>query len=126
MKTGLFPRVRRDQRSISKFNSDRIDNLVRNELLSLRWTAAVLGEREVTAFTASLTAAVDETALIVTRFDRRPNGEKLRLEDCAQILSKPEGQDYAGKYDAAYEDIAAIIVSTHRARQSTCCGFSIA
>ncbi|AEH82451.1 type II toxin-antitoxin system HipA family toxin [Sinorhizobium meliloti] len=94
---------------IAKFNSDRIDNLVRNELLSLRWTAAVLGEREVTGFTASLTAVVDETALIVTRFDRRPNGEKLRLEDCAQILSKPKGQDYAGKYDAAYEDIAAII-----------------
>ncbi|MCO5965133.1 type II toxin-antitoxin system HipA family toxin [Sinorhizobium meliloti] len=94
---------------IAKFNSDRIYNLVRNELLSLRWTAAVLGEREVTAFTTSLIAAVDETALIVTRFDRKPNGEKLRLEDCAQILSKPKGQDYAGKYDAAYEDIAAII-----------------
>ncbi|RUX08101.1 type II toxin-antitoxin system HipA family toxin [Mesorhizobium sp. M8A.F.Ca.ET.059.01.1.1] len=94
---------------IAKFNSDRIDNLVRNEFLSLRWTAAVLGEREVTAFTTSLIAAVDETALIVTRFDRKPNGEKLRLEDCAQILRKPKGQDYAGKYDAAYEDIAAII-----------------
>ncbi|MER9228771.1 HipA domain-containing protein [Mesorhizobium sp. M0664] len=94
---------------IAKFNSDRINNLVRNELLSLRWTAAVLGEREVTAFTTSLVAAVDETALIVTRFDRKPNGEKLRLEDSAQILRKPKGQDYAGKYDAAYEDIAAII-----------------
>ncbi|SCW89908.1 serine/threonine-protein kinase HipA [Rhizobium mongolense subsp. loessense] len=94
---------------IAKFNSDRIDNLVRNELLSLRWTAAVLGEREVTAFTAPLIEAVDETALIVTRFDRKSNGEKLRLEDCAQILRKPKGQDYAGKYDAAYEDIAAII-----------------
>ncbi len=94
---------------IAKFNSDRIDSLVRNELLSLRWTAAVLGEKEVTKFTTAHVAAVDELALIVTRFDRTPNGEKLRLEDCAQILSKPKGQDYAGKYDAAYEDIATII-----------------
>ncbi|BCM17613.1 type II toxin-antitoxin system HipA family toxin [Mesorhizobium sp. J8] len=94
---------------IAKFNSDRIGSLVRNELLSLRWTAAVLGEREATAFTTSFIAAVDDTALIVTRFDRKANGGKLRLEDCAQILGKPKGQDYAGKYDAAYEDIAAII-----------------
>ncbi|TCL63211.1 HipA domain-containing protein [Rhizobium sp. BK251] len=94
---------------IAKFNSDRIDSLVRNEALSLRWTAAILGEQEVTKFTTSFIEVIGETALIATRFDRGPNGEKLRLEDCAQILSKPKGQDYAGKYDAAYEDIAAII-----------------
>lgn len=94
---------------IAKFNSDRIDSLVRNELLSLRWTAAVLGEKEVTSFATAHVAAVNELALIVTRFDRKPDGEKLRLEDCAQILGKPKGQDYAGKYDAAYEDVAEII-----------------
>jgi len=94
---------------IAKFNSEKINNLVRNEALSLRWAAAVLGEKEVTTFTTSFVAAVNDAALIVTRFDRKPNGEKLRLEDCAQILGKPRGQDYAGKYDAAYEDIAAII-----------------
>jgi serine/threonine-protein kinase HipA len=94
---------------IAKFNSDSLTSLVRNEALSLRWTATVLGEKEVTAFTTKYVAAVDETALIVTRFDRKPDGEKLRLEDCAQILAKPKGQDYAGKYDAAYEDVAEII-----------------
>jgi serine/threonine-protein kinase HipA len=52
---------------------------------------------------------IDEAVLVVKRFDRGLNGEKLRLEDCAQILCKPRGQDYAGKYDAAYEDVAAII-----------------
>ncbi|MBY5585059.1 type II toxin-antitoxin system HipA family toxin [Rhizobium leguminosarum] len=94
---------------IAKFNSERINTLVRNEALSLRWTAAVLGKSEVNAFVVSHVAVVDETALIVTRFDRGPKGEKFRLEDCAQILCKPKGQDYAGKYDAAYEDIAEII-----------------
>lgn len=94
---------------IAKFNSERINTLVRNENLSLRWTVAMLGAREVNAFTVAHIPVVDETALVVTRFDRGPRGEKLRLEDCAQILCKPRGQDYAGKYDAAYEDVAAII-----------------
>lgn len=100
---------------IAKFNSDRINTLVRNEALSLRWTAAVLGAREVNAFTLANIPIVEETALVVTRFDRGAHGEKLRLEDCAQILCKPRGQDYAGKYDGSYEDIAAII-RLHSAR----------
>ncbi len=100
---------------IAKFNSERIATLVRNEALSLRWSAAVLGAREVNEFTLAFIPVVNEQALVVTRFDRRPNGEKLRLEDCAQILCKPRGQDYAGKYDAAYEDVAAII-DQHSAR----------
>jgi serine/threonine-protein kinase HipA len=94
---------------IAKFNSDRIGNLVRNENLSLRWTAAVLGTAEITAFRSAHVSVVQETALVVTRFDRGPGREKLRLEDCAQILCKPKGRDYAGKYDARYEDIEEII-----------------
>jgi len=94
---------------IAKFNSDRIETLVRNEALSLRWTAAVLGPEEVNTFEVAPIPALNETALVVTRFDRGPKGEKLRLEDCAQILCKPRGQDYGGKYEAAYEDVAAIL-----------------
>lgn len=94
---------------IAKFNSERLDTLVRNEALSLRWTAAVLGASEVTAFSLGHVAELNETALVVTRFDRTPDGRKLRLEDCAQILSKPRGQDYGGKYDAGYEDVAEAI-----------------
>lgn len=100
---------------IAKFNSERITTLVRNEAISLRWSAAVLGAREVNTFELAYIPVVNEQALVVTRFDRTPKGDKLRLEDCAQILSKPRGQDYAGKYDAAYEDIAAII-NQHSAR----------
>ncbi|KAA3448362.1 phosphatidylinositol kinase [Mesorhizobium sp. SARCC-RB16n] len=94
---------------IAKFNSESIPTLVRNEALSLRWTGVVLGAKEVNEFQSAPVG--DEYALIVTRFDRGPKGEKLRLEDCAQILAKPRGQDYGGKYDAAYEDVATIIKS---------------
>ncbi len=100
---------------IAKFNSDNIPTLVRNELLSLRWTAAVLGADEVTAFQPAQIESLHEYALIVTRFDRTPEGEKLRLEDFAQILCKPRGRDYRGKYDASYEDVAQVIAE-HSAR----------
>ncbi len=100
---------------IAKFNSADIPTLVRNEALSLRWIASVLGKDEVNEFTLDDISIINETALVVTRFDRGKSGEKLRLEDCTQILCKPEGRDYAGKYDAAYEDIATII-SQHSVR----------
>jgi serine/threonine-protein kinase HipA len=92
---------------IAKYNSNAIDTLVRNEHRSLTWTAALLGRDEVNDFTLGQVGA--DTALIVTRFDRGPKGEKLRLEDFAQILVKPRGADYAGKYDSDYEAVAAVI-----------------
>jgi serine/threonine-protein kinase HipA len=100
---------------IAKFNSPTLPTLVRNEHLSLRWTAALLGEGEVEEFTLGRVAEIDELALIVTRFDRTADGGKPRAEDFAQILVKPRGQDFTGKYDAGYEDVAAI-VRAHSAR----------
>lgn len=96
---------------IAKFNSPSVPTLVRNENLSLRWTAAMLGTEEVTEFKLDRVAELDESALIVTRFDRTAEGQKLRAEDFAQILCKPRGQDYAGKYDASYEEVAGVIRS---------------
>lgn len=96
---------------IAKFNSERerVQSLVRNENLSLRWSAEILGKDEVNEFTLGNVAVVNEPALIVTRFDRKPDGSKLRLEDFAQILSKPRGRDFGGKYNASYEDVATVI-----------------
>jgi serine/threonine protein kinase HipA of HipAB toxin-antitoxin module len=47
--------------------------------LSLRWSAAVLGAREVNSFVLADIPHVNELALVVTRFDRTAKGEKLRL-----------------------------------------------
>lgn len=91
---------------IAKFNSASIPTLVRNETLSLRWVTAVLGNKDdVTEFRTSYIQHINEVALVVTRFDRGPAGEKLRVEDFAQILLKP----MAEKYDAVYEDVAETI-----------------
>jgi serine/threonine-protein kinase HipA len=94
---------------IAKFNSDSHERLVQNEHLSLRWVSAILGAAEVTKFQLGTVADVNEVALIVTRFDRTAEGGKLRAEDFAQILCKPRGADYSGKYDASYENVADII-----------------
>jgi len=96
---------------IAKFNSERerIYALVRNEALSLAWSAALLGKSEVNTFEVSYLEARQETALVVTRFDRKPDGTKLQLEDFAQILNKPRGRAFDGKYDASYEDVANAI-----------------
>jgi serine/threonine-protein kinase HipA len=100
---------------IAKFNSERegAGSLVRNENLSLRWCSALLGKQEVNEF--EIGTVENKTALVVTRFDRTADGGKLRLEDFAQILNKPRGRDFAGKYDASYEDVAALI-KEHSAR----------
>ena len=94
---------------IAKFNSETIDTLVRNEGLSLRWSAALLGDDEVNTFTQGNGSKINEYGLIVTRFDRTADGKKLRLEDFSQILVKTRGQDFGGKYNAAYEEVAAAI-----------------
>ncbi|MDK9720153.1 MAG: HipA domain-containing protein [Rhodospirillales bacterium] len=100
---------------IAKFNSEEISTLVHNEFLSLRWAAEVLGKREVAEFKLGAVGGGKGQALIVTRFDRTKDGKKLRLEDFAQILCKPRGRDYAGKYDAGHEDVAEVI-KAHSAR----------
>jgi serine/threonine-protein kinase HipA len=102
---------------IAKFNSEKVNSLVRNEALSLRWCVAVLGADDVTSFQVATVnnKGATEGALVVKRFDRTPQDAKLRLEDFAQILSKSRGADYAGKYDASYEDVARVI-KEHSAR----------
>jgi serine/threonine-protein kinase HipA len=96
---------------IAKFNSesDRVGSLVRNEQLSLRWSGELLGKGEINEFVVGTVSVLNETAVIVTRFDRKPDGGKLRLEDFAQILNKPGGRNADGKYNASYEDVAAVI-----------------
>jgi len=106
--TGLAP-------YIAKFNAEDLPTLVRNEALTLRWTAAVLGKDEVVAFELGQVGIVNEIALIATRFDRTKDGQKLRLEDFAQILCRPRGFDYAGKYNASHEEVAKVI-KTYSAR----------
>ena len=93
---------------IAKFNRDDLRTLVQNEHLSLQLGREVLGASEVTKAQIAQLGGFDGVALLVERFDRE-KGERLRLEDVAQILSKPRGREFDGKYQSSYEEAAEAI-----------------
>lgn len=96
---------------IAKWSAQHAD-LVRNERLTLELARMLLGAGAVTRCEVAEVETVG-TCLVVTRFDRTKRGEKLRLEDFAQILARPRAGD--AKYDADHEAIGAAI-QTHSAR----------
>lgn len=94
---------------IAKFPSDDLPGIVANEALALKAARLLLGRDQVVEAEPAVVEGIPRPALVVRRFDRTPEGEKLRLEDFAQILSKPRRRDFSGKYDAGFEDIGAAI-----------------
>jgi serine/threonine-protein kinase HipA len=99
---------------IAKFNHPEEPTLVQNEALSLGLAREILGADEVTRAKPGVLAGVPGFALLVERFDRHGD-ERLRLEDFAQILSKPRGGEFDGKYGSSYEEAAGVITE-HSAR----------
>ncbi len=100
---------------IAKYAPEAQPDLLRNEIHSLALAAEILGEGEVTRFGQGTVEGIPGHALLVERFDRTPEGAKLRLEDFAQVLARPRGADFRGKYEGSYEQVAAAILR-HSAR----------
>ncbi len=94
---------------IAKFPSADLASIVANEMLALEVARILLGKAQVVEAAPATIAGISEPGLVVRRFDRTPDGGKLRLEDFAQILSKPQRRDFSGKYDAGFEDIGEAI-----------------
>lgn len=93
---------------IAKFNREDLPTLVQNENLSLALGREILGAAEITKAKPAALAGIEGIALLVERFDRLGD-EKLRLEDFAQILDKPRGREFDGKYHSSYEEAAEVI-----------------
>ncbi len=100
---------------IAKYAPEARPDLLRNEIHSLSLAAEILGEGEVTRFASGALEGIPGYALLVERFDRAADGGKLRLEDFAQVLARPRGADFRGKYEGGYEEIAEAILR-HSAR----------
>ena len=100
---------------IAKYAPDTKPDLLRNEIFTLNLAQEILGLDAVTHFERGNVEGIEGYALLVKRFDRTPRDEQLRMEDFAQILLKPRGLDFKGKYESSYEEIAAAI-SEHSAR----------
>lgn len=99
---------------IAKFNRDDLPTLVWNENATLQLGREVLGPAEITKAHVGQLRGFDGVTLLVERFDRDQE-RRLRLEDFAQILSKPRGRDFGGKYRSSYEQ-AAEVIKAHSAR----------
>lgn len=93
---------------IAKFNREDLRTLVQNENLSLQLAREVLGVGRVTAAKVATLRGIDGIALLVERFDREGE-QRFRLEDFAQILNKPRGRQFDGKYHSSYEEAATAI-----------------
>jgi len=94
---------------IVKLPSDSLPQIVANEDLSLSVCRLLLGAKEVTHAHRGFVEGWPEQSLIVTRFDRTEHGERLRMEDFAQILIQPKGRDFQGKYESSYNACATVI-----------------
>ena len=87
---------------IAKINTANLEQIVWNEVITLSLAQEVLGKERVVKFKHAPLEREAELALIVKRFDRTENEQKLRMEDFAQILNIKRKD----KYKASYEDIA--------------------
>lgn len=87
---------------IAKINSGGLEKIVWNEAITLSLAQEVLGKERVVEFKHTELVGEPTLALVVKRFDRNDMGQKLRMEDFAQILNIKR----ADKYKASYEDIA--------------------
>lgn len=90
---------------IAKLYTDKLEELLFNESFTLSLAQEVLGKQRVTSFEKAFLHKDKPAALLIKRFDRTKDQQKLRMEDFAQILNVPSKQKYVGSYEEIAESI---------------------
>ena len=106
-----FRPARRDQTStfIVKLPG-ALRDIVENEFLTTAANRALLPDDEIVDARIGTVEGIEGRALIVRRFDRRPQSHtKIHFEEFNQLLGRRSGDD---KYEASYEDMAKFIRTT--------------
>lgn len=93
---------------IAKFPSQRHADLVANEYLATEALKALLPDDQIVDLQIGSIEGVEEPALLIKRFDRRENGERVHFEEFNQLLGRPS----RAKYDGAHKDMADFISQT--------------
>lgn len=109
-KKGKFHPARSGELStyIAKFPSQGHADLVMNEYLTTQAFNALLpGDRAVDLQIAGVEGFQDP-ALIIKRFDRTADGQRLHFEEFNQLLGRPSSD----KYDGAHKDMADFLRQT--------------
>lgn len=93
---------------IAKFPSPHHDDLVINEYLTMLAFKALLPSDDIVDLQIGEVQGISDNALIIKRFDRTSNGERIHFEEFNQLL----GQASRFKYDGSYKDMASFILGT--------------
>lgn len=93
---------------IGKFPSPRHDDLVANEYLTMRAFRALLPDDPMAELRLAKIEGFPDRALVIKRFDRTPDGQRLHFEEFNQLLGRPSG----AKYEGAHREMADFISAT--------------
>ncbi len=93
---------------LAKLPSGQLPDIIELEWLTTQAVKKLLPEEPIVELEIASLGDIAGEALIVRRFDRGPNGEKLHFEEFNQVLGKISED----KYQGSYEDMAAFIRTT--------------
>ncbi len=89
---------------IAKFPSANHPNIIENELLTTLAYQALLPDDDTAELIIDAVEGINESALIIKRFDRE-NNQRIHFEEFNQLLNRQSKEKYSG----AYKDMADFI-----------------
>lgn len=90
---------------IAKFASNIYPKIIENEYITTIATQSLLGKEEAVEVEIGKIDGIPQEALLVKRFDRKPDGGKIHFEEFNQLLNL-SSED---KYNGSYEEISDFI-----------------
>lgn len=111
MVSGVYQPVPPGRQSayVARLPCDPVPNLPENEDLCFRLARLLLGRGDLAEGGLGQVATVPGKAMVLRRVDRDRKLNPLRFETTQQILQRPRGADFTGKYDGQLEEIAGLI-----------------
>lgn len=109
-RNGQFRPARADEISthIAKFSSARHGDLTANEYLATKALQALLPDDDIVDLRMGKIAGFNDPALIISRFDRTGDGQRIHFEEFNQLL----GYSSEAKYDGSHKSMADFIRET--------------
>ena len=93
---------------LAKLPSGQLPDIIALEWLTTEATRKLLPEEPIVEMSIEALGDIAGEALVIRRFDRTVENEKLHFEEFNQLLGHP----LEAKYDGAYEDMARFIRTT--------------
>ena len=99
----------RESAYLARLPCATVPHLPENEDLCFRIARLLLGRADLAEGGLGPVATVPGSGMVLRRVDRGRKLEPLRFETAQQILQRPRGVDFTGKYDGQLEEIAGLI-----------------